>query len=276
MGEIVDPTPPAPRLLGEGRYELLAVLGHGAMGTVHRGRDHLEGRDVAVKVLDPRVVGSKVERRFLREGEALGRLRHPNILRVFQVGRDAGVVWMAMELMDRGNAQALLKKRGALPTSWCLHIADGVLAGLQQVHASGWVHRDVKPANVLLDQKGAVKLGDFGIVREGGSDLTQPGASLGTLAYMSPEQTEDATRVTPRSDVYSVGATLFALATGKPPRLLAWLESEDEEREAYAVVPSVLRPLVQKACAFHAHKRWADATDMRDAVRQLLLDAQDD
>ena len=217
------------------------------------------------------MVGSKVEKRFLREGAAMIRLRHPNILRVFEVGQDAGFVWMAMELMDRGNAHELVKKRGALPLPWVLHIADSLLAGLQQVHAAGWVHRDLKPANVLLDSEGCVKLADFGILRDDESDLTQPGSSLGTMAYMSPEQTEDATRVTVRSDLYSLGATLFALATGKAPRGLAWLEDDDDQAGAYEIVPEQLRPILRKACAFSASKRYADATEMRAAVRRLLI-----
>jgi serine/threonine-protein kinase len=236
-----------------------------------------DGAVVALKILDPMVVGSKVERRFLREGEALGRFRHPNILRVFEVGREPdGAVWMAMELMDRGTAHQLCKKRGALPLSWCLHIADGLLAGLQQVHAAGYVHRDVKPANILLDSRGGVKLGDFGILRETNSDLTLPGSALGTLAFMSPEQTDDATRVTPRSDLFSLGATLVALSTGRPPRQLAWMATEEGRDSTFAEVPNPLRPLVRKACAFQPERRFADATEMREAIRALLVESEDD
>ncbi|MCB9687736.1 MAG: serine/threonine protein kinase [Alphaproteobacteria bacterium] len=260
-----------PFVVGEGRYEVDAPIGYGAMGTVYRARDVSNGDAIALKVLDPRVVGSKVEKRFLREGEAMRRLKHPNIVRVFEVGQDGGYVWMAMELMDRGNAHELVKKRGALPIPWVLHIADSVLAGLQQVHLAGWVHRDLKPANVLVDSQGGVKLADFGILREDHSDLTMPGSSLGTLAYMSPEQTEDATRVTVRSDLYSLGATLFALSTGKAPRGLAWLEDDDDQAGAYSIVPDPLRPILRKACAFNPSRRYADATEMRAAIRRLLI-----
>ena len=255
-----------PLVVGQGRFEVGAPIGYGAMGTVYRARDLSNGDEIALKVLDPRVVGSKVEKRFLREGEAMRRLKHPNIVRVFEVGQDGGYVWMAMELMDRGNAHELVKKRGALPIPWVLHIA-----GLQQVHLAGWVHRDLKPANVLIDSQGGVKLADFGILREDHSDLTMPGSSLGTLAYMSPEQTEDATRVTVRSDLYSLGATLFALSTGKAPRGLAWLEDDDDQAGAYRIAPDPLRPILRKACAFNPSKRYADATEMRAAIRRLLI-----
>jgi serine/threonine protein kinase len=261
-----------PDTLGAGRFQVLDVLGQGAMGTVYRGRDTVGGVDVALKVLDPRVVGSKVEKRFLREAEVLRSLSDPNIVKVFAVGQDAGFVWMAMELMDRGNAHQLVKKRGPLPLSWCLHIGDCVLGGLGAVHAAGYVHRDLKPANVLLDSRGGVKLGDFGILRDGGSDLTAPGSSLGTLSYMSPEQTEDARKVTPRSDLYSLGATLFALSTGKPPRQLVWLDEGDDSDGPYQTVPERLRPIVRKACSFSPTRRYADAREMRAAIRELLGD----
>jgi serine/threonine protein kinase len=273
MEPVPDPNRP-PAFVAEGRFEVLEIVGHGAMGTVYRGRDTVTATDVALKVLDPRVVGSKVEKRFLRESEVLRTLSHPNIVKVHAVGQDAGYVWMAMELMDRGNAHQLVKKRGPLPVSWCLHIADCVLGGLAAVHAAGYVHRDLKPANVLLDSRGAVKLADFGILRDVGSDLTAPGMSLGTLSYMSPEQTEDARHVTPRSDIYSLGATLFAISTGKAPKQLAWLEDGVDEGRAYELVPELLRPILRKACAFQAARRYADAREMRAAVREILGDQQ--
>ena len=265
-----------PTELGSGRYSVGPVLGHGGVGTVYQARDAALGRDVALKVLDPSLVGTKVQKRFLREGGALRTLAHPNIVRVHDVGHDGPFVWMAMELMDRGTAHALVKERNAgLPESWVLHIADCLLAGLQQVHALGWVHRDVKPGNVLLDRAGQVKLGDFGIVRDDGSDLTSPGVSLGTSAYMSPEQQEDATRVTARSDLYALGATLFALSTGRAPRHLAWLEEGDIRwTETWSLVPERVRGILRKACAFSPANRYTDATAMRDAVRARLVDLQ--
>ena len=256
------------QVLGRGRFELAEAIGHGGVGTVFRAFDHERGEDVALKVLEQRFTGTKVERRFLREGEALRVLKHPNVVRVHRVGVDGPHSWMAMELMDRGNAHRLAKARGHLPVTWCLHIADCVLAGLQAVHSAGWIHRDVKPANVLVHGSGQVKLGDFGILKDGDSDLTAPGVALGTASFMSPEQAHDPTQVEPRSDLFSLGATLFALASGRVPKGLAF---EDEESPAWRVLPRTLVPLIRRACARDPAARFADATDMRRAVREILF-----
>lgn len=273
MSSLCDPVDP-PSTLGNGRYRITEVIGHGGVGTVYRARDRARNEDVAAKVLKPRLVGTKVEKRFLREGAALRQLRHPNIVRVDDVGRDGPYTWMAMELMDRGTAHALTKEREGLPATWCLHIADCVLAGLQAVHAAGWVHRDVKPGNILLMRSGVVKLGDFGILREERSDLTSPGVTLGTSAYMAPEQHLDATQVTPRSDLYSLGASLFALATAKTPRRLAMhaLSSGGAARgkDPFLLLEEPLQPLIRCACRPDPAERFASAGEMRRAVRDVL------
>jgi serine/threonine protein kinase len=254
--------------LGRGRFQLAEPIGHGGVGTVYRAFDHERGEDVALKVLETRFTATKVERRFLREGEALRVLKHPNIVRVHRVGVDGPYSWMAMELMDRGNAHRLAKAKGMLPVTWCLHIADCVLAGLQAVHAAGWVHRDVKPANVLVHGSGQVKLGDFGILKDGDSDLTQPGIALGTASFMSPEQANDPTQVDPRSDLFSLGATLFALSSGRVPKGLAF---QPEDGAAWDLLPRSLLPVVRRACSRDPVDRFQDATDMRRAVREILF-----
>ena len=273
MDALCEPQEP-PLTLGEGRYRVGEAIGHGGVGTVYLARDRARNEDIAVKVLQPRLVGSKVETRFLREAGAMRQLRHPNIVRVDDMGRDGPFTWMAMELMDRGTAHALAKERNGLPVTWCLHIADCVLAGLQAVHAAGWVHRDVKPGNILLMQSGIVKIGDFGIVRDESSDLTSPGVTLGTSAYMAPEQHLDATQVTPRSDLYALGATLFALATARTPRRLAMhnLSSNPNTRskDPFLALPAPLQPLLRRACCIDPEDRFPDAGVMRRAVRDTL------
>ncbi len=252
---------------------MLESIGHGGVGTVYRAQDRMQGTSVAIKVLQPRLVGSKVEQRFLREAGAMRRLRHPNVVRVEDVGHDGPHSWLAMELMDRGTAHALTKDRDGLPVSWVLHIADCVLAGLQAVHAAGWVHRDIKPGNILLMRSGIVKLGDFGIVRDESSDLTSPGVTLGTSAYMAPEQHLDATQVTPCSDLYGLGATLYALATARTPRKLALhnlSRSPSRADDPYRLLPRVLQPILRKACRIDPADRFQDAGTMRRAVRQVL------
>lgn len=241
---------------------------------MYRARDRVRNEDVAAKVLKPRLIGTKVEKRFLREGAVLRQLRHPNVVRVDDVGRDGPFAWMVMELMNRGTAHALAKERDGLPITWCLHIADCVLAGLQSVHAAGWIHRDVKPGNILLMHSGVVKLGDFGILREDSSDLTSPGVTLGTSAYMAPEQHLDATQVTPRSDLYSLGASLFALATARTPRRLALhamsASAPPPGSDPFLLLPEVLQPLLRRACRADPDERFPSAGAMRHAVRDVL------
>ncbi len=269
-----DP-PSTPLVLGHGRYQVVEPIGQGGVGTVYRARDRAGADDVAIKVLQPRLVGTKVERRFLREADVMSRLNHPNVVRVLDIGRDGQHAWMAMELMDRGNAHALARKRNGLPVRWCLHIADCVLAGLAAVHQAGWVHRDVKPGNILLDHTGVVKLGDFGILRDEESDLTCPGMPLGTTTYMAPEQQVDATRVTPRSDLYALGASLFALATARTPKRLAMMAFRGAPAEdPFQIGPRPLQPLIRRSCQVDPAHRFADAADMRRAVREILVALQ--
>jgi len=267
LAQVHDP----PVTVGHGRYDVREAIGHGGVGMVYRAIDNHQQTAVALKVLQPRFVGTNVELRFLREAEALERHRHHNVVRVLHVGRDEPFAWMAMELMNRGTAHALAKKRAGLPVSWCLHIADSVLAGLASVHAAGWVHRDVKPGNVLLDHTGTVKLGDFGILRDLNSDLTSPGVTLGTHAYMSPEQQIDATRVTPRSDIWGLGATLFALAVGRTPKDLSRRSRDgNEAEEMFGALPRPLQPLIRRSCQLDPRRRFGSAGDMRRAVREIL------
>jgi serine/threonine protein kinase len=275
-------TPPPERVVYGGRYERGDVIGQGGVGNVYRGRDRESGELVAIKVLEQRHHGGRIEQRFLREGEAMRSLVHPNIVRVFDVLREPGsggqpaVVCMVLELMDRGSCHGLARRKKGLPVSWCLHVADSVLAGLQRIHEAGWVHRDLKPGNLLLNSAGVVKISDFGILRDEDSDLTIPGVSLGTGAYMSPEQQEDAHDVDARSDLFSLGATLYALNTNRVPLNVATgrLREADEPgappmRDPLERLDPALRPLVRKACAWEASARYPNAAAMRRDVQEL-------
>lgn len=247
--------------LSNGRFTLHDVLGVGSVGTVYRGRDKLHHQDVAIKVLHTSAHGTVLERRFVREGTAMQRLRHPNIVRVHAVGREERLPWIAMELVDGGTAYAWLRRNGAMPIRDVLRVVGALLSALGEVHRQGWVHRDVKPGNVLLGTAGEVKLGDFGIVREDDSDITGPGVALGTSAFMSPEQMDEPAAVTTRSDLYSVGATAFALSTAQAPRSL--------DGDGLALAPERLRPMLRRACAPDPLDRYVDAAEMGDAVREL-------
>jgi eukaryotic-like serine/threonine-protein kinase len=279
MSSPIAHLPSTDRPILGGRYEQGELIGRGGVGNVYRARDIQDDRVVAIKVLEPMHHNSKVEQRFLREGAVMRTLQHPNIVQVFDVVREPGLVFMVMELMDRGSCHGLTRRKKGLPVSWCLHVADSVLAGLQVIHEAGWVHRDLKPGNLLLNNEGVVKISDFGILLDEGSDLTMPGISLGTGAYMSPEQQEDSHEVDHRSDLFSLGATLYALNTNRVPLNVATGRLKDAEDAEAAGEPPVKDPLkrldpalhalVRRACAWEPENRFKDAAEMRRAVQEI-------
>jgi serine/threonine-protein kinase len=211
--------PPKPRL---GRYELERELGHGAMGTVYLGRDPRINRVVAVKAipLAQEFEGAALQEargRFFREAEMAGRLKHPSIVTVYDAGEDGGIAYIAMEYV-RGR---LLSEHSTsdelLPAAHVLEIVARIADALDYAHAQEIVHRDIKPSNVIFDPATLdTKITDFGIARLTNSTATRTGIVLGTPSFMSPEQLEGRT-VNGRSDLFSLGVTLFQLLAGQLP-----------------------------------------------------------
>ncbi|MYS22324.1 serine/threonine protein kinase, partial [Streptomyces sp. DvalAA-14] len=206
-----------------GRYELAELLGSGGMARVHRARDTRMGRTVAVKTLLPTLAGNPDARlRFAREAQAAGALNHPGIVTVHDQDEisdgDTVVPFLVMEYVPGTTLAHLLHKQGQLPPERAVRIVCDVLDALAHAHSHGTVHRDVKPANVMITEEGAVKVADFGIARvlHSGTRQTAAGAPIGTPSYMSPEQINGAD-VDARSDVYAAGCVLFELLTGRPP-----------------------------------------------------------
>jgi TonB family protein len=200
-----------------GRYEVVEELGAGASGVVYLCVDPELTRPVAVKVLRPPPGAPASARdeymaRFQREAEAAGRLRHPGIVQVFDVGPD----WLVMEYVEGRTLAHRLEKEGPLPAALVIRMVDEVAAALQFAHDHGIVHRDVKPANLMLDAEGGAKVMDFGIARVEASTLTSAGSVVGSIRYMSPEQMLGQT-VDRRSDVFSLGAVAYEALTGRPP-----------------------------------------------------------
>ncbi|MBW8484006.1 serine/threonine-protein kinase [Actinomadura parmotrematis] len=209
------------RLLA-GRYRLLSVVGRGGMGTVWRARDEALHRDVAVKevVLDRGL--SDEERadrheRTLREARASARLGHPGVVTVHDVVDEDGRPWIVMELVDARSLQEIIDGDGPLPPARAADIGRQVMGALRAAHAIGILHRDVKPANVLVTRDGRAVLTDFGIAQfAGDATLTRTGLIMGSPAYMSPERVKGE-RALPASDVWALGATLYAAVEGRPP-----------------------------------------------------------
>ncbi|MDO9635885.1 MAG: protein kinase [Thiobacillus sp.] len=199
-----------------GRYEVLDEIGQGAMGTVHRARDPLIERTVAIKVVPIAQLqqeGADAESRFLREAQSAGRLSHPNIVTIYDVGEADGLAYIAMEYLPGVTLRDIMN-RGPLPLDLALDTAAQMASALAFAHEHGVIHRDIKPANVVVTGRhGRVKLTDFGIAHLANSDRTQTGQMLGSPRYMSPEQAMGRD-IDGRADIFSLGAVLYEMLTG--------------------------------------------------------------
>jgi len=200
-----------------GKYVVEGVLGRGGMGTVYLARDPGLDRRVAVKTL---TLGPEdapeLRMRFLREAQAAGGLRHPNIVTVYDVGEDAGQPYIAMEYIEGIDLEHVIQRREPYSIEWKLDVLRQVCEGLAYAHRRGIVHRDVKPANIRVTPTGEVRIMDFGVARLPSSTATQSGRLLGTVQYMAPEQVEGAP-VDHRADIFSVGAIAYELVAYRKP-----------------------------------------------------------
>ena len=201
-----------------GRYEITAELGKGAMGVVYKATDPNIGRTVAIKTTRLDTHGLETAdllRRFKNEARSAGALSHPNIVTIYDAGEQEGVFYIAMEYIEGESLQALLSQHRCLPVERAIEIVRPVCTALDYAHAHGVIHRDVKPANIMLAARGAVKVMDFGIAKAGGN-MTATGQVLGTPNYMSPEQVKGKA-LDGRSDLFSVGVLLYEMLTGERP-----------------------------------------------------------
>ncbi|MDQ3038137.1 MAG: serine/threonine protein kinase, partial [Myxococcota bacterium] len=200
-----------------GRYRIEGELGRGGMGVVHRARDVVLDRVVALKELPPALRSTAgLAERFRTEARVLARLTHPGIVQIFDLVEDDAGMWMAMELVPGGSLDERIAGR-PLPVADVLALGRRMAEAMAYAHAQGVVHRDFKPHNVLLTPDGDPKVTDFGLAKLAqGPALTQQGMVLGSPAYMSPEQASGR-EADARSDVYALGATFFEMVTGRPP-----------------------------------------------------------
>ena len=201
-------------------YEILSRIGQGAMGSVFKGRQISMDRIVAIKVLSPRYSRDKsyVER-FIREARAVAKLRHENIISGFDVGEAGGIHYFVMEYVEGTPVSTLLRREGRLSERRCLEIGLQVARALSHAHKNGIVHRDVKPENIMITASGVAKLCDLGLAKQikDQAGATMDGMSVGTPNYISPEQARGEENIDIRTDIYSLGASLYHMATGTPP-----------------------------------------------------------
>jgi serine/threonine-protein kinase len=204
-----------------GSYELLQPLGSGGMSSVFRARHTDTGLEVAVKVL-PRTLARNptVLQRFLREAKSAESLEHPNIVAIYDRGIDQGRHYLVLEYVAGGDFHDKVRSQGPLPIHEAIAVVRAVAEGLQFAAGRGLIHRDIKPANLLLSSSGQVKIADLGLALQAEEEderVTREGTTVGTVDYMAPEQARDSRATSVRSDIYSLGCTLFFLLTGQPP-----------------------------------------------------------
>ncbi|WP_433870742.1 Stk1 family PASTA domain-containing Ser/Thr kinase [Saccharopolyspora sp. CA-218241] len=275
----------SPRLLSN-RYEIGDTLGYGGMSEVFRGRDIRLGRDVAVKILRADLARDPTfQLRFRREAQNAAALNHPAIVAVYDTGEtesDQGPLpYIVMEYVDGRTLRDIVKTEGPLSPRRAMEVMADASAALDFSHRHGIVHRDVKPANIMITRSGAVKVMDFGIARalaDGQAAVTQTAAVIGTAQYLSPEQARGES-VDARSDVYASGCVVFELLTGEPPFTgdspvaVAYQHVREDPRKPSDVVPTVpasLDAVVLKALSKNPANRYQSAAEMRaDLVRVL-------
>jgi serine/threonine-protein kinase len=264
---------PAPKLKALGDYRLVKRLGAGGMGSVYLARQISLDRDVALKVMSRELAGKAgfVER-FYREARLMARLDHPNIVHCYGVGQEQGWHYLAMEYVDGGSLQDWLKKVRQLSVGDALHVVLACAGALQHAHEQQLIHRDVKPANVLISSKGVVKVADLGLAKALDEDLavTRTGMGGGTPLYMAPEQGRDMKRVDHRCDIYALGCVLYRCLAGRTPykgeTMIEVLEAKEKgkfvpARRANSDVPPRLDDVIDKALAPRPEHRYQSCGD---------------
>ena len=266
-----------------GRYELRRVLGKGAMGVVYEGFDPALGRRVAVKTIlksvaiDDETARSYSER-FVREAKAVARLNHPNIVQVHDFGEENEVAYLVMEFIQGRELRRFFTEDVMFEPAECVRIMGELLDALDFAHEAGVIHRDVKPANIMLDAQRRVKLTDFGVARVQDSDRSAAGTMVGTPAFMSPEQISGG-KIDRRTDVFSAGTIFYQLLTGEQPFTGegAWtvakkIMQEDPPPPSSVIrtVPPVYDGIVSRAIAKNPAERYASAKDFAAALRAAI------
>ncbi len=272
-----QPDPVVGRLI-EGRYRVEAIIARGGMSTVYRATDIRLDRTVALKVMqrslaeDPGFV-----ERFDREAKSAARLSHPNVVGVYDQGNYDGLVFLVMEYVPGHTLRDVLRVHGALEPLRALGVVDPVLRGLAAAHAAGFVHRDVKPENVLVTANGHIKVADFGLARAitaSPSNAATRGVLIGTVAYLSPEQVETG-QADGRSDVYGTGILLFELLTGavpyqaETPLAVAYRHVNDQvpaPSSLHSGIPDYVDELVARATARQPEDRFGDTAEFLSTV----------
>ncbi len=279
-------TEPIPEKLG--RYEIVRILGKGAMGVVYEGRDPHLGRRVAIKTARREVLGPgggspEMLERFLREARVAAMINHPGIITIYDADEEDGTAYIAMEFVEGDDLAGVLESRRLMDPAEAVELAASLAEALACAHAKGVVHRDIKPANIMLPRNGPAKIADFGIAREANSNLTQEGQLIGTPSYMSPEQFQGQ-RVDGRADLFSLAIILYELLTGERPFAGEAFSTimhhvikltPTPPHDLNFAVPEALSRVVMKALSKSPLQRYADGNLFAAALRESLSDTPD-
>ena len=261
------------------RYRVIEKIGTGGMADVFKAVDDVLGRTVAVKVLHPRYASDPTfVARFRQEAQAAANLSHPNIVNMYDWGRDGETYYIVMEYVKGTDLKSLVTQQGPLDPRKAAEYAAQICGALAVAHGYDIIHRDIKPHNIVLASDGTIKVMDFGIARAGNTTMTQTGSVLGTAQYISPEQAQGR-QLSPASDLYSLGVTLYELVTGRPPfdadtPVATALQQVNDEpvppRQIRASIPPALEAVILRALRKNPAERYDSASEMRDDLRRAI------
>jgi len=256
------------------RYEILSSIGRGGMGVVYKAHDRVLDEGVALKVLRPEIAANpEMTRRFQSEIKLARKVTHRNVCRIHEYGQDGGLAYISMELIGGTDLKEVVRVQGGLMADGAFDVALEIALGLSAIHDVGIIHRDLKTQNILIDSRGLVRLLDFGIAKEGGSQLTATGMIVGTPEYMSPEQARGE-RIDLRSDIYAFGIVAFELFTGRVPfagdSAMAVLYRQVNEAPPLddPSLPAPLVPVLRRALAKVPRERYASVRELIEELRQ--------
>ncbi|RYX93588.1 serine/threonine protein kinase, partial [bacterium] len=267
-------------------YHIIKELGRGGMGAVYLANDKRLDRKVAIKILQ---IGSsftveqksEIINRFQKEARAIAKLSHPNIVNIHDIGEEDGQYYMVMEFLEGSSIASMLEKQTTLPIDECVNISIQICKALDYMHKNAIVHRDIKPDNIVIGLDKVAKVTDFGIAQNDSEQmrLTQDGAILGSVMYISPEQLRNSKDVDNRADIFSYGVTLYQMLTGKLPfqgetigEVVSKVLGENPElpRKINPSIPYELEAIVMKSMNKDREKRYKNIEDMERDLQNLL------